>query len=99
MDIDGSLETMQSLVNGYIEIIYIDDGVALVCNEEGKINGSRPNRFAFDRDGRIIDIIYGDFFVIGAPSDSDGFASLSDEQIRKYVEQFGNIAECWLDKG
>lgn len=98
MDIDGSLETMQMLVGGYIETMYIDDDVALVCNEEGKINGSEPNRFAFDKGGRIIDLIYGDFFLIGAPIESDNFASLKPEQIKKYIKQYGDIGKSWLWK-
>ena len=38
-EIDGNLESMQEIVGGYIEAIYpFDDPIALVCNDEGKIN-------------------------------------------------------------
>ena len=41
VEIDGSLESMQKLVGGYIESIYpFEDGeICLVCNEEGKLEG------------------------------------------------------------
>lgn len=96
LNIDGSLSTMQELVGGYIQTLYIDDEVALVCNEEGKINGSKPNRFAFDKEGKVIDIIFGDFFIIGAPMDSDDFGSLNAEQLQKYIKQYGDVADGWL---
>ena len=49
-EIKGDLESMQAVVGGYIQAIYpFDDEVALVCNEEGKINGLMPNRFLLDR--------------------------------------------------
>ena len=45
-EIKGDLESMQAVVGGYIQAIYpFDDEVALVCNEEGKINGLMPNRY------------------------------------------------------
>ena len=44
-DIDGSLKSMQAIVDGYIQAYYpwIDE-VAIVCNDEGKINGLPLNR-------------------------------------------------------
>lgn len=98
-EISGSLESMQDLVHGWIECLHIADDVALVCNEEGKINGSKANRFAFDDKGNVIDIIYGDFFIVGAPPDKDDFASLTDEQIAKYELEYRQVAESWLYVG
>ena len=38
-EIDSSLESMQKIVGGDIEAVYpFDDPVAIVCNEEGKMN-------------------------------------------------------------
>lgn len=44
IDIDDSLEAMQETVGGYIECLYLEDDVALICNEEGKMNGLPLNR-------------------------------------------------------
>ena len=61
-EIKGDLESMQAVVGGYIQAIYpFDDEVALVCNEEGKINGLMPNRFLLNRNNGICDYICGDF--------------------------------------
>ena len=90
-EIDGSLDSMQGIVGGLIQVIYpFDDPVALVCNDEGKLLGLPLNRLLTDGDGRAYDIIAGTFFLCSAPPDSDSFESLSDEQINKYTEYYKN---------
>lgn len=92
VEIDTSLEALQKLVGGYIEPIYpFDDEVALICNEEGKINGLPLNRGLYDEDGEIYEIIAGNFFIIGAPEDAEDFTSLSQEQIEKFTKLFDTI--------
>ena len=87
--IDDTLEAMQSLVNGYIEeFMPFEDDVAIICNEEGKINGLKPNRIICDSEGNMIDIVMGSFFIVNAPEDSDNFESLTDDMIEKYKEIF-----------
>lgn len=88
-EIDGSLESMQNIVGGLIQVIYpFDDPVALVCNDEGKLIGLPLNRLLADGDGRAYDIIAGIFFLCAAPTDSDSFESLTEEQIRKYTDYY-----------
>ena len=44
-EIDVSLAGMQKTVGGLIEPYYpFEEQVCIVCNEEGKINGMRPNQ-------------------------------------------------------
>lgn len=89
-DIEGSLESMQAVVGGLIEPIFIfEEPVALVCNEEGKLMNLPFNRPIFDDKGRIADIIAGTFFLCYAPPDGDSFVSLTDEQIGYYTRFFG----------
>lgn len=91
IEIAEGLEPMQKAVGGYIQAIYpFDDEVALVCNEEGKIMGLPPNRVLYDDEGRIADIICGSFFICSAPSDSDRFHSLSEQQLETYYKMFEN---------
>ena len=92
-EIDGTLESMQKTVGGCIEAIYPfeENDIALVCNDEGKINGLPLNRAIKDQNGEIYDIIAGTFFLCSAPADSDSFESLSKEKIQKYKERFKNI--------
>ena len=88
--IDGKLETMQSIVGGLIQAIYPFDHpeIALICNEEGKLTKLRLNRALFDKDGNIVDIVAGTFFLCSAPADSENFESLNDEQIETYKKRF-----------
>ena len=92
-EIDGKLETMQGIVGGIIQAIYPFDHpeIALVCNDEGKLMKMRPNRALFDKDGNIVDIVAGTFFLCSAPADSENFESLTDEQIKEYTVRFKNI--------
>ena len=97
VDMDGTLEALQAAVGGYIEAVYpFDDPVAIVCNDDGKFNGMRPNRAIYDADGEIMDIIAGTFLIVGL--DEDNFAELSDEMAAKYVALFGT-PEAFLRSG
>ena len=85
--ITSGLESMQRFVGGYIEAIYpFEDPVAIVCNEEGKVNGLELNRALHDEDGKILDIIAGDFFICGLGEEY--FASIEGELQGKYLDMF-----------
>ena len=93
MYIKPELEEMQRLVGGYIEeYMPFDDEVAIICNEEGKINGMPLNRAIYDESdgkrGQMIDIIAGQFFLANAPYGSEKFQSLTPEMIDKYNKRF-----------
>ena len=88
VEIDASLEGMQRAVGGgLIEAVYpFEEEVCLVCNEEGKINGMRPNRALYNEDHEMIDIICGPAFICDCSGEN--FGSLSDAQLEKYGKQF-----------
>ena len=45
VQIESGLESLQQAVGGYIEAVYpFDDPVAVIVNDEGKINGLPLNR-------------------------------------------------------
>jgi hypothetical protein len=79
--IENDLESMQKVVGGMIEGIYLEADVVLVDNEEGKLIPLEGNR----RVGR--DIIAGTFFICGC-NDEGEFVSLTDEQASKYFNRF-----------
>ncbi len=82
-EIDGSLESMQELVGGTIEVVYpFDDPVALICNDEGKLMGLTPNRLLKDSQGEPYDMVCGTFFLTGLGEED--FQSLSPELTVKY---------------
>ena len=84
--ITGGLEGMQQFVGGFIEAVYpFSDPVAIVCNEEGKMNGMELNRALYTEDGTMFDIVAGPMFVCGL-GDED-FASLQGDLLEKYLEK------------
>ena len=88
-DIPDTLEAMQEVVDGYIQAVYpFEEPVALICNEEGKLNGLPLNRALWDEDGTLYDIISGTFFLCAAPPDAENFQSLSEDQLLYYEERF-----------
>lgn len=90
-EIDGTLMSMQKVVEGPIELIYpFDDPVALVCHEEGKLLGFPLNRSLRDQAGRIYDVVAGPFFLCGAPLDSDRLNSIPEGLVEKYRRRFAS---------
>lgn len=83
--ITDQLDDLQETVGGLIEVIGNGDGTLLVCNEEAKLNGMDGNRRI---DG---DVIAGSFFVVG--EDGEGFRSLTDEEMQKYMQRFREIED------
>ena len=95
-EIDGSLAAMQSIVGGLIQPVRpFEDSVVLVCNDEGKLMNLSANRGLRDKEGQIYDIVFGTFFLCGAPGGSDHFTSLTPEQIKRYEERFHTPEMFW----
>lgn len=77
---------LQRLVEGNFEMPYLFDDVDVVINEEGKLNGSLPNRFLFHR-GRLADILFGNILLVDSNEEGETI-SLSDDKIEKYSQIF-----------
>lgn len=87
--IGTSLEDLQKAVGGYIEACYpFEEEVCIVCNDEGKFNGMSPCRAVYGDDKQMLDIIFGPFFICDCSGED--FGSLSQEQLKRYIEQFRN---------
>lgn len=80
-EIENELSTMQGLVGGYIEAVNAGQGICLVCNEEGKLNGLPPN-FPIGRD-----VIVGTAVFTSYGKDGE-FNDLTDEQIAVVMRFF-----------
>ena len=99
VEIDGSLKAMQEIVDGLIQPIPLigNPDTVLVCNDEGRLLGLPLNRALYEPGSRVpYDIISGTFFLCGAPTDSDHFESLADEQIQRCTERFA-MPEIFLN--
>ena len=87
-EIGTELKDLQQAVGGgLIEPFYpFMEEVCIVCNDEGKFNGMRPCRAVYGEDGKMMDIVFGPFFICDCSGEN--FASLSDEQLERYANQF-----------
>lgn len=94
--IDDSLESMQSVVGGYIEEYQpfhddndprVDD-VTIFCNEEGKLNRLSPSRAIEGENGQLLDVIAGPFFICYAPIASETIQSLPDDLEQRFKDMF-----------
>ena len=83
-EIGSDLKSMQAVVGGFIQAIYpfVDEELALICNEEGKLIGLPLNRALRDEEGTVYDVVAGTFFLCRAPEDSERFEGLTEEQVR-----------------
>lgn len=87
IEIKDGLKGMQEFVGGYIEAIYpFDDPIAIICNEEGKLNRLPLNRALYSESGEMIDIIAGPMFVCSLGEED--FISIRGEMLEKYLEKF-----------
>lgn len=79
------LEQMQSIVGGLIEPIYpYHEEVAIVCNEEGLINGLPFNRSVPGGYGGV----FGTFFICGLGEED--FCSLPPDLMERFKKEFRN---------
>ena len=88
-EIDPGLKSLQDEVGGLIQAVYpFEEPVAIICNEEGKLNGLPLNRALRDDAGHMYDIIAGTFLVVGLGEED--FCSLNEQQIKQFSKQYNN---------
>ena len=96
IEIDDDLQSMQSIVGGFIEeyMPFYDEhdprieDVAIICDDEGKMKRSQMNRSIQNEKGEIQDIIAGTFFICYAPIESEKFLSLPEDLEQKFLKKF-----------
>ncbi len=88
--IGSRLEDLQKVVGGLIEPFYPfdDPDTCIVCNEEGKFNGMEPCRAIYGEDGKMMDIVFGPFFICDCSGEN--FGSLDTDRVKKYTDMFKN---------
>ncbi|MBR0230442.1 MAG: DUF3846 domain-containing protein [Erysipelotrichaceae bacterium] len=77
---------LQKLVEGNFEMPHLFDDVDVVVNEEGKFNGSLPNRLLF-YEGRLLDVLFGNILLVDCDEEGET-VSLSEDKIMKYMDVF-----------
>lgn len=91
---DLDLPTMQGIVGGYIELVYLEGGtwekrsLCLWLNEEGKLDDLPPNREMELSYGK--DVIRGTFFVTAGDDQGETLGLTDDE-----CEVVKNLIDSW----
>ena len=88
-DIEASLQGYCRAISAdTIEAAYpFEEPVCLICDDEGKLNGSALNRAMRDSEtGDIYDIVAGAFFICSCKEEYYG--SLDEAEQKKYLEMF-----------
>lgn len=87
-EIENTLETLQKIVGGYIEIPFLShtlnqNNIRTIINEEGKlIENMAPEIAVLDKKtNKLLDIVYGNCIFVGDNNDGD-FIGLNEEQIK-----------------
>lgn len=80
IEIENTLEALQQAVGGYIQAVYLDENIVLLCDEEGKLKGKEYN-FALPTD-----IIVGDVLFL-CTSDED-FTGITEEAEKTIMSLF-----------
>ncbi len=88
VEFEDGYKEMQKLVEGNFELVSMYDDVDVFVNEEGKFNGSPPNKYVFVN-GFLTDIIFGNILIIDSDLEGNSIP-LSDEKIQKYTRIFSS---------
>ena len=65
-----------------------EDMVAVLVDDESKLNGKPLNRALYDADGEMYDILAGKFMIVGLGEED--FTDLSPELMEKFKERFAH---------
>jgi hypothetical protein len=78
----NDLESMQRIVNGYLESVSFASGIVMICNEEGKFKSDCGPNFSLNGD-----TIHGDVFFTQVDVQGNNI-DLTDNQIKYILDKF-----------
>ena len=90
--IDNTLGAMQATVGGYIETVTLDNGVVLICNEEGRIR-DMPYNFTLRRMRGVVTIqnaIFGTVIACGVEGDEFADIPIDFNEWKALLCEWGN---------
>lgn len=91
-EIDNTLESLQKIVGGWIEIPFLsrrfaDEGIDTIINEEGKLIGLKPQIAVLQRDTfKLVDLVAGNC-IFASHNEEGDTVGLTDEQIKIVKEE------------
>ena len=74
-----------------------DEGISITVflNDEGKVDGSMPNRLIQRAAGKLIDVIFGDCLIAAVDLETGDTVDLPDEAVRFYRQKYGKANVDW----
>ena len=90
--ISDSLKNLSNTVGGYIETVTLDNGVVLICNEEGRIR-NMPYNFTLRRMRGVVTIqnaIFGTVIACGAEEDQLTDVPIDFNEWKSLLCEWGN---------
>ena len=90
--ISDSLKDLQKMVGGYIETVTLDNGVVLICNEEGRIR-NMPYNFTLRRMRGVVTVqnaIFGTVIACGADGDQLADVPIDFNEWKSLLCEWGN---------
>lgn len=90
MEIENTLEAKQAFVGGLIQSVSLTDELDLICNDEGKLGTGVPMA-AWIEDGKVVDIIYGNFLVCRYNNNGE-FVSIKESDVKVIREKLKPIS-------
>ena len=93
--VDNELHTFQSIVDGFIEVVYINKHLAVICNEEGRIE-RKPYCCTIDGVHYV-----GTVILVGVDGEEFADLNVSVKDIAEYIpaddKYEGDIWDSWED--
>lgn len=92
-EINNTLEDLQKIVGGYIEIpflsrVFNDNGIDIIINEEGKfIDSCKPEIAVIDEGAnRVLDVVHGNC-IFASHDDEGNTIGLNEEQLAIAIQE------------
>ena len=80
VDIENTLESMQKIVGGYVELVHVRTGCVMLCNEEGGMQGL-PYNFTLGNAGIVGDVLF-------TKPDGETFTDLNEHDVEMILHFF-----------
>jgi len=90
--IPNTLKALQEAVGGYIETVSLDNGLALICNEEGRVR-DMPYNFTLRRIRGVVTVqnaIFGTVIICGAEGDEFADIPIDFNEWKALLCEWGN---------
>ena len=89
LHLNNDYDSMRAAVADYLEFLvpFPEKSVIFIVNAFGMFDGSEANR-ALNNDGQPLDIIFGDFLILGEDLKTGDFCSLPEDQFVFFEKMF-----------